>query len=102
MLPMLLSVIRVCGSSLFPRFRDGDYVLVSAIPILFARLRPGDVIVFKHPSLGKLIKIIERLEDGGSRVYVTGLDDASRDSRVFGAVPRSLVLGKAIWHIGKK
>jgi signal peptidase I len=99
---MIFQVIKISGSSLAPRYQDGDFVLVSKIPILVHGIRPGDVIVFQHPSLGKLIKIVERVEDGGSRVFVTGLDPDSRDSRVFGAVPRSLVLGKVIWHIAKR
>ena len=65
-------------------------------------LRPGDVVVFRHPTLGRLIKLVERVEADGGLVYVTGLDPHSRDSRVFGPLPRALLLGKVIGHIRKK
>lgn len=99
---MILQVIKVKGRSLAPAFEDGDFVLVSKIPILFSGVRPGDVVVFRHPGLGKLIKIVERVEEEGQRVFVVGLDPDSRDSRVFGSLPRRLLLGKVIGHIRKK
>jgi len=96
---MLLEVIKVTGRSLDPLYRDGDYVLVSNLPILLRGIRPGDAVVFQHPRLGRLINLVERLEDGGSSVYVVGLDEYSNDSRIFDAIPRSQVEGKVIWHI---
>jgi phage repressor protein C with HTH and peptisase S24 domain len=99
---MILQVIKVSGSSLSPRYKDGDFVLVSQIPILLGGIHPGDIIIFDHPLLGKLIKIVERVEAGGNRIFVIGLDADSRDSRVFGAVPRNLVQGKVIWRIPQK
>lgn len=95
---MLLRVIKVAGHSLDPLYRDGDFVLVSAIPILLKGIQPGDTVVFQHPGLGRLIKLVERLEGDGRSVYVVGLDAFSSDSRTFGAIPRSRVQGKVIWH----
>ncbi len=95
---MLLKIIKVSGHSLDPLYRDGDFVLVSKIPILLRGIRPGDTIVFQHPRLGQLIKLVERLEGGGASVFVVGLDTFSSDSRTFGAIPRRLVQGKVVWH----
>jgi len=99
---VIFEIIKVSGHSLDPSYADGDFVLVSRLPILLFGIRPGDAVVFRHPTLGKLIKLVERVEDGGSRVFVIGLDPLSRDSRIFGALPRALVLGKVIGHIRKK
>lgn len=77
-------------------------MLVSRIPILLFGIRPGDVVVYQHANDDKRIKIVERLENGGQSVFVVGLNDASLDSRVFGAIPRRLVLGKVIAHFPKK
>lgn len=99
---MIFEIIKVSGHSLHPAYEDGDFVLVSKLPILLFGIHPGDVVVFDHPSLGKLIKLVERVEDGGNQVFVVGLDPFSRDSRVFGTVPRAMVLGKVIGHIRKK
>ena len=99
---MILQMLKVEGSSLHPDYQDGDYVLVSRLPWLFSRVHPGDVVVFDHPRLGKMIKFVQRLEQDGRAVYVIGRDADSVDSRIFGAVPRNLLLGKVIWHIPGK
>ena len=69
---MLLQIIKVTGHSLDPLYHDGDFVLVSQIPILWQGIGPGDVVVFRHPRLGRLIKLVERLENGDQSVYVVG------------------------------
>lgn len=99
---VILGVVKVTGSSLYPAYQDGDFVIVSKIPILLSGLKPGDVVVYQHPGHGKRIKIVERLEDGGKSLFVVGLHPDSRDSRSFGAIPRELVAGKVIAHIHKK
>lgn len=98
---MIFQIIRVSGGSLYPRYRDGDYVFVSTLPILLRGIRPGDVVIYDHPRKGRRIKIVERLEDGGKSVFLVGTAIDSEDSRSFGAVPRSLVKGKVIGHIAK-
>jgi signal peptidase I len=99
---VILGVVKVTGSSLYPAYQDGDFVIVSKIPILLSGLKPGDVIVYLHPGQGKRIKIVDHLEDGGKSVFVVGLHPDSRDSRSFGAIPRELVVGKVFGHIRKK
>ena len=74
-------------------------MIVSKIPILLRGIRPGDVVLFRHPTKGELIKIVDHLEDSGRLLFVTGLTADSFDSRQFGPIPRSTVLGKAIFHI---
>ena len=98
---MLLRIIKIAGQSLAPRYQSGDFVLVSQLPILWQGIRPGDAVIFEHPRLGRLIKLVERLEDGGRAVFVVGLDAFSSDSRTFGAIPRELIQGKVIWHFAQ-
>ncbi len=99
---MLLQIIKVSGHSLDPLYQDGDYVLVSKLPILWRGIRPGDTVVFQHPRLGRLIKLVDRLEAGGAAVFVVGLDMWSSDSRTFGAIPREAVQGKVIWRFSQE
>lgn len=96
---MLLQMLKIRGHSLYPAYQDGDYVLVSRVPLLLRGIRPGDAVVFRHARHGKLIKLVERLEDQGRKVFLVGLDEASVDSRHFGAVPREQILGAVIRHI---
>lgn len=99
---MLLWFVKVSGRSLYPAYQDGDFVIVSKIPILLHGIAPGDAVVFRRPREGVLIKLVDHLEDNGRLVYLIGLHPDSVDSRRFGAVPRSVILGKVIWHIPKK
>jgi signal peptidase I len=99
---VILKPFRVSEASLSPDYQDGDYVLVSSLPYWVGAIRPGDVVVFRRPTGGVMIKIVERLENEGRSLFVTGRSADSMDSRTFGAVPREAVLGKVIWRISRK
>ncbi|MFB7831608.1 MULTISPECIES: nickel-type superoxide dismutase maturation protease [unclassified Streptomyces] len=84
-------VAEVTGVSMVPTLLHGDQLLVH----YGGRLRPGCVAVVRHPLQQDLLivkRLIER-RDGGW--WVLGDNpDAEGDSRVFGAVPPELVLGR--------
>jgi len=92
-------LIKVVGDSLLPEYKEGDFVLVSKIPFVFRRPSPGDVVVFRHPTYGTLIKKIDRVDHGTGMIEVRGTSAASVDSRVFGLVPASSLLGRVLWQI---
>jgi len=96
---VILNLLKVSGDSLVPVYQDGDFVLVSRIPYLFAAIRPGDVVVFRHERYGTLIKMVESLGVRGDEVNVVGTVPGSVDSTRFGPIPARKVLGKVIWHI---
>lgn len=85
-----------------PAYRQGDRLLVNRLAYLRGLPRIGDVVVLRDPleRTRLLIKRIAAAPDGSrpgrGRVYVLG-DNAteSRDSRHFGPVERSLILGRA-------
>jgi signal peptidase I len=97
----MFRLIKVSGHSLEPVYRDGDFVLVSKIPILFGRLKTGDVVIIKHKAYGLLIKMVERMDLTADRIYVVGLHDDSVDSRTFGPVGKKDLAGKVFWRIGR-
>ena len=66
-------------------YRDGDFV-VTAGSLLAGPIKPGDVIVFRQPDYGIMIKQVERLEGDG--LFVVGTHERSADSREFGAISR--------------
>jgi signal peptidase I len=98
---VILQVFKVRDASLAPEFQDGDFVVVSAIPIFFRRLRRGDVVVFQQPAYGRLIKRIERLEPCGA-LFVMGSGAGSVDSRTFGPVAPHSVQGLVLCHIPRR
>jgi signal peptidase I len=97
----MLRLLKVKGHSLEPTYQEGDFVFISKIPFFLAPPRPGDVIAFRQPGYGTLIKQIEQAEAESDELYVRGTHPDSVDSRQFGPVRRRDVLGKVIWHIRK-
>jgi signal peptidase I len=96
----MLRFLKVTGDSLAPEYQEGDFVLVSKIPFYLVPPSPGDVIAFRQPGYGLLIKRIQNIApDGG--LNVIGNHPDSIDSRVFGTVRRTDIIGKVIWHILK-
>ena len=97
----MLKLLRVSGDSLLPGFREGDFVLLLRIPFHRASIGPGDIIAFKHPTYGTMIKKVGAVSPTGDQLFVVGTHPHSVDSRRFGAINRSDIVGKVIWHIGK-
>ena len=95
----MFQFLKVTGESLSPSFHEGDYVLIAKSPFLLRSLHSGEVIVFRHPSYGVMIKRIERLSPDGNEIYVLGTHPESTDSRQFGPVRREDVVGKVLWRI---
>ena len=83
----------------FDAYRKGDFVLVSKIPYLFAPPGAGDVVVFRHERHGTMIKRIDGVSEDGNEIFVIGTGEGSVDSRRFGAIRKSDIVGKVIWHI---
>jgi len=89
---------RVTGDSMTPALADGQYVVAERISYLFREPRPGEVVLINTPPHGrKLIKRVHNVQSDGA-VWVVGDNyEESQDSRVFGAVPRRLIVGRAAW-----
>jgi nickel-type superoxide dismutase maturation protease len=78
-----------------PTVRPGDHVLVWR----WIRPRRGDIIVLRDPEAPASL-LLKRVDRGDAAGY-TVLGDSpnvSRDSREFGAVPASLVVGRVIYR----
>jgi len=96
----MLRFFKIRGDSLVPEYSQGDFVLISKIPFFLTPPSPGDVIAFRQPGYGLLIKRIQSIGvDGG--LNVIGDHPESVDSREFGPVRRQDILGKVVWHICK-
>jgi phage repressor protein C with HTH and peptisase S24 domain len=97
----MFKVLRVSGNSLSPEYADGDYVLLSRIPVLAGLLAPGDVIAFENDEFGVMIKLVDSISTDGTEITVKGTHPLSVDSGRFGPVKRKRVIGKVIRHIKK-
>ena len=99
-----LSRFAVEGPSMEPAYRPGDRLLVNRLAYLRRPPAPGDAVVIRdpeHPSR-LLLKRVAAAPDGpqteADRIYLLGDNPAeSRDSRHFGPLPRSAIVGK-VWR----
>ena len=96
----MLKLLKITGDSLTPDYQNGDFVIISKIPFLFTPPSPGDIIAFRQPGYGQMIKRIQQITPDGE-VNVIGSHPESIDSREFGPVRKETILGKVIWHIRK-
>jgi nickel-type superoxide dismutase maturation protease len=90
--------VQVAGGSMLPAFRPGDRLLVMG-PLL--RVRAGQVVAVEDPRPpGRLmVKRVHAVAHG--HVDVRGDNEAaSTDSRQFGRLPRSGVVGQVIYRYG--
>jgi len=97
----MIQILKVTGESLSPFFLEGDFVVVSKIPFVLRKIKAGDIVVFRHPGYGTMIKKVERISPDGEEIYVVGTHPESTDSRQFGPLQRRQLIGKVIWHIGR-
>ncbi len=96
----MLKLLKISGDSLAPEYQIGDFVMISKIPFLFVPPSPGDIIAFRQPGYGLLIKRIQQITPDGELIVV-GSHPESVDSRVFGPIKKENILGKVFWHIQK-
>jgi nickel-type superoxide dismutase maturation protease len=86
--------VRVVGPSMEPVLRNGQ--------ICWARrggIKPGRIAVFSEPGRPALIAVKRLMRQGAAGWWVEGENsEASTDSRSFGEVPDSQILGTLIGY----
>jgi len=82
-----------------PYFLSGGKVFVNKMAYFFHEPKIKDVVVLKKPRDKKyILKVIDKIHEG--RYFVVGFNrDNSTDSREFGWVGRSDILGKVIQKV---
>jgi signal peptidase I len=98
--------VEVAGASMEPTLRAGDWALAVRVPR--RRLRPGLVVVARppaRPGLEVVKRVVAGPGDVALDVRVLGPDEwflagdrpeASTDSRGFGTVPSSAIVGRVV------
>jgi nickel-type superoxide dismutase maturation protease len=86
--------LRIEGVSMVPVLAPGDRVLV----LRTDRITVGDIVVFADPDGTEEVLVKRVTGVDRSSVRVEGDNSGtSRDSRHFGPVPRSAVIGRVLW-----
>ena len=91
--------VEVSGVSMWPTLHPGDRVLVLKRGGPWRRSRPGDLVTFRdpRPGGGTLVKRFAAVTADGAEL-VGDNAAASTDSRVFGALPRTALAGRAVYR----
>jgi len=94
--------VEVAGASMAPALQPGDRLVVVGRPWGPPRWpRPGQVVAVPDPREPSrlLVKRVRSVDTGRGTLDVAGdAPAASTDSRTFGPVPRSTVLGRAVYR----
>ncbi|NBE55207.1 nickel-type superoxide dismutase maturation protease [Streptomyces boluensis] len=86
-------VAEVYGPSMVPTLRHGDQLLVR----YGAKVRPGDVIVLRHPFQQDLLVVKRAVERRDAGWWVLADNSyAGGDSTDYGTVPEELVLARVV------
>ncbi|MFE9722998.1 nickel-type superoxide dismutase maturation protease [Streptomyces sp. NPDC005794] len=84
-------VVEVTGPSMVPTLYHGDWLLVQR----GAPVRPGDVVILRHPFQQDLLVVKRATERRDGGWWVLGDNSyAGGDSTDYGAVPEELVLAR--------
>ena len=109
----------VNGASMEPTYHDGDYLIVDEISYRVSNPKKDDVIIFRYPKNPKVFFIKRIIALPNEEIILDGKGirlkydehcvmgdnrDASSDSRVWGPVPKNLIVGRSIvrlWPLNK-
>ena len=90
----LLFRVAVTGASMEPTVREGDWLLVRR---LRGTLKVGEVVVAVDPREPERLLVKRVTAIAGDQVTLVGdQPDRSTDSRHFGALPRSAIVGRPV------
>jgi signal peptidase I len=95
----MLRRFRVSDTSMQPALRPGDGVIVAT----WLRPRVGDIVVLRNPerSMSYTVKRVVAITDGAIQVRGDNVN-VSRDSRHFGPVPRTSIVGRVVLRYGRR
>lgn len=87
----------VAGSSMYPTLRHGEWVMVDRWTLRHRPPQPGELVLLRLPGrrATTAVKRVASVSPDGESLEVLGDNPVdSRDSREFGEVPRSALIGR--------
>lgn len=93
---LVVSPYRIHGSSMLQTYSSGDFILVDKLSYRFRDPKPGDVVVFNSPLGQPQVNRVVREVAPGSYWLEGDNKDESTDSRQFGPVNRTAIVGRVM------
>lgn len=95
----MITIVKVSGRSMEPKYNDGDYLLLlKKSKRLF---KVGRDIVFEHPIYGLMVKELSSISQERKEFTVKGLNIESVSEEAMGNIPFSSIIGYPIYHFAK-
>ncbi len=94
----MFRIIKVSGESMSPDFNNGDYVLVSRLPLILGMVKKNSILVFKSAEYGILIKKVSDIDRLKGLFYFTGINTDSLSREQIGAISRKYIIGSVLLH----
>ncbi len=91
----MLKVFKIKGNSLFPLYKNSQLVL--GLHVRFCKLKPKDIVVFKHQNHPLMIKQIQNIQE--DKYFLIGTSIDSVDSKTFGLVDKKDISYKILFKI---
>ena len=89
----------ITGASMEPALVEGDWAIIDRRAYRHQPPGAGDVLMVKDPRLPERTLVKRAAGRDGASTRVIGDNAAqSTDSRVFGAVPDELLVGRVLWR----
>lgn len=86
-----MNLRQVSGESMLPVLRPEQLVLIRRV----RKAQVGDIIMIRHSGIDKIKRLIA---NDGNSIYVLGDNPgASTDSRHFGWLDQTVIVGRIIW-----
>lgn len=100
---LFVRVVCVCGNSMYPTLKDGEFILVTRVLDQF-ELKSGDIVIADPPMSYHGEYVVKRIRDikDGSVFLLGDNRDDSYDSREYGYIPVSSVKFKMVKKIRVK
>jgi len=95
----MLTIVKVSGRSMEPKYKDGDYLLLLKRSV--KKLRQGNDIVFSHPIYGTMVKQIKSVNSSNQIFTAIGLNPESLSEEVMGEISFKTIKGFPIYHFSK-
>lgn len=94
---------RVLDDSMSPSISEGDFVILNQFVYYYRKPRIGDVVICRNLKEERdIVKRIIKVDDENNRYWIEGDNkEKSIDSREFGWIKRSKILGK-VWIVRRK
>lgn len=87
------SLIRVRGESMAPLLPSDSFCLFRRA----SGLDRGDIVLVRHPRLGSIVKLIQRID--GKKIWLEGVSQQSTSTASLGAVSAGEILGRLVLKI---